>query len=403
MLTLCRLLQLWFLTKGKSKPINVGQYFSFANQKCEDISEQVISGEAVDGCLSNLSWSAIIFGSYRYCGKPDKKERSGKVVETLKWLYIKCLYINLTNISKIWNGVDVLFCIDDFPLICYTPGSHVVKLLRFHNPKAKIRELTAYSESRRNHFLYWIALFWSRFGKIDQSRGEVILTNVGDEHFLRAYRRIHPNKTIVLRFHDIYEEVFGNADYSDVRSLLENLKSAHIVDSIEHYSQKEANALNIPFVCNKVRRDLPEIVSCDNKYLWMFIGHASKNEDRTDSFKTVKNFLLERYPDQSYFELIPGQNGKAISYEKYLEIVGQSKVIVDLYRHHSEEGWSYRIPEALLLQKKIITNRSNVIDSEVYHPSRFFIIGYDDISRLTEFIESPIIHLYEKILEKYRT
>ena len=47
MLTLCRLLQLWFLTNGKSEPINVGRYFSFPQKEFDHIREQVIFGDAV--------------------------------------------------------------------------------------------------------------------------------------------------------------------------------------------------------------------------------------------------------------------------------------------------------------------------------------------------------------------
>ncbi|EJZ1385112.1 lipopolysaccharide biosynthesis protein, partial [Escherichia coli] len=53
-------------------------------------------------------------------------------------------------------------------------------------------------------------------------------------------------------------------------------------------------------------------------------------------------------------------------------------------------GWTLRILEALFFNKKLITNNINVLGSEIYSESRFFIIGYDDWDKLEYFINSSV-------------
>lgn len=217
---------------------------------------------------------------------------------------------------------------------------------------------------------------------------------------MSAFKKVHPNKNIVLRLHDIYEEIFHTSDVEYVRGRLSYLLSNKIVDRIESYSKEDAENLKINHVWNRVRRDLNNF-SSNEKYLWMFVGHASSGVDRLNDFKPIKEYLSKNFPDKKYFELIVNGGERLISYEEYIEILGKSRIIVDLYRIKPDEGWSFRIAEALVMRKKVITNRSNVKKSEVYHPSRFFIIGDDDIAMMMKFIESEYEPIPDEMLNRY--
>ena len=72
-----------------------------------------------------------------------------------------------------------------------------------------------------------------------------------------------------------------------------------------------------------------------------------------------------------------------------------------MYRVTADEGFSFRIPEALLLERKIITNRSIVLKCDFYDPSRFFVIGYDSPNRLEEFIKGDFKALCPEIKNRY--
>ncbi len=92
---------------------------------------------------------------------------------------------------------------------------------------------------------------------------------------------------------------------------------------------------------------------------------------------------------------------RMIPYPVYLDIIGQSEIVVDMYRVAADEGFSYRISEALLLERKIITNRRLVLESDFYDPSRIFVIGYDSLERLGEFVQNRFKPLPSEIRKRY--
>lgn len=398
MRTLCRILLNLFSPKSIARQIKVGRYFSFIHQKCEDVDKRIMTGDAVDAYLPNLTWPSIIFGPYQYCGKPLKNERRDG--GTLKWVYIRIFYIDLLKMASSLSCIDFIFSCNESKQIIFGHGRHVGEIFMFHNPDTEIKKFLSLPGKYKSIFLLLLANFCLSFHKIDNSEGQVYLINVVDQNFLSAFRKIHPNKKIVLRLHDIYEEIFCTSDVEYVRGRLSYLLSNKIVDWVESYSKEDAEKLEIHHVYNKVRRDLRNF-SSDEKYLWMFVGHASNGADRLNDFKIIKDYLSKKYPNKKHFELIVNRGDKLISYEEYIDILGKSRMIVDLYRIQPDEGWSFRISEALVMRKKVITNRANVKKAEAYHPSRFFIIDEDEIDRLTGFIESPYKPVPDKILNQY--
>lgn len=398
MRTLYRLLQNLFSQNSVKRQIKVGKYFSFINQKCEDVDKRIMTGDAIDAYLPNLAWAAIIFGPYAYCGKALKNEREGWGV--LKWVYIKIFYVDLLKLASSLSCVDFIFSHNKSKQIVFGYGRNVGEIFIFHNPDAEIKKFLSLSGKYKNKFFLLFANLYLSFRKTDNSDGEVYLINVVDKNFLLAFKKVHPNKKIVLRLHDIYEEIFRTSDVKYVRERLSYLLSNKIVDRIESYSKRDAEKLKVHYVCNKVRRDLRNF-SSDEKFLWMFVGHASNGADRLSDFNAIKEYLSENFPDKNYFELIVNRGDKLISYEEYIEVLGKSRIVVDLYRIQPDEGWSFRISEALVMRKKVITNRSNVKESDVYHPSRFFIIGDDDISILAEFLGSAYEPVPDEILNRY--
>lgn len=80
---------------------------------------------------------------------------------------------------------------------------------------------------------------------------------------------------------------------------------------------------------------------------------------------------------------------KQISYEENIRRTLNANIIVDITKEN-QSGWTLRILEALFFNKKLITNNINVLGSEIYSESRFFIIGHDDWDKLEYFINSSV-------------
>ena len=92
-----------------------------------------------------------------------------------------------------------------------------------------------------------------------------------------------------------------------------------------------------------------------------------------------------------------------MAYSDFVKIYALSEIYVDLMRIDSREGFSFRISEALWLNRKIISNRISLSKEIFYSPERIFLIGYDPIERLRSFLEADIEPLPKTILNYYNS
>ena len=90
-----------------------------------------------------------------------------------------------------------------------------------------------------------------------------------------------------------------------------------------------------------------------------------------------------------------------LPYEEYLREAALAEVAVDLTRLGQDEGFSYRVAEALFWNKKIISNRRILAEEPFYSPDRVFLIGVDPLERLPEFLEADLDPLPPDILKLY--
>ena len=347
--------------------------------------------------LAEVSWADLIFRRYVFVGLP-KKESTNK----FKRIFIKFFYPNTSNI-RICNLMDAIFQ-SPSNLVMFTPGHHVVEMFQIHFAHNQVFQISDFKKSKRNIFIYILAKISKRIF-LDQEAGRAVFANLVDPFLLKAYRTLHPNKKVILRLHDRYSEITKNDDYLLLRNTIRSLLSEKVIDIAESYYQKDAERLEIVYRPNGVNLEFMKTLKRNtSSYLYSFIGGASR-KSRLEEMSEVRQKIRDLYPgvDRFICELQFYKTSDFITYREYLDILAQSEVIVDLYRISPDEGWSYRIPEALALQKKIITNRCNLQNQDFYHPSRFFIIGYDPITRLKEFLEAKYEPVSQDIKDKINT
>lgn len=75
-------------------------------------------------------------------------------------------------------------------------------------------------------------------------------------------------------------------------------------------------------------------------------------------------------------------------YRQFTKRSALCKIYVDFARTTLSEDFSFRIAEALFLNRKILTNRTDLINEPLYHPNRIFIAGKDSTERLKSFLEN---------------
>lgn len=91
---------------------------------------------------------------------------------------------------------------------------------------------------------------------------------------------------------------------------------------------------------------------------------------------------------------------KLIKYDKYLDMIKNSKTILDIVSKN-QCGLSLRAMESLFLNKKLITNNKSIMKYDFYCKENIFILGIDKIEDLKDFINKPYKKIDKKIINNY--
>lgn len=167
------------------------------------------------------------------------------------------------------------------------------------------------------------------------------------------------------------------------------------------YDRKTASMFDVPYEMNKVNKGkLLPYSTREKVYDVCFL--AGYSPSRAELLKPLLRIfrqaklkvkvLLIGYdaPTLEGFEI----DNKIISYEEYLKLVGASKAVIDLWRLAPDEGYSFRIPEALALNTKIITNRPDIVKEPFYDESRILFFSKEkplSETEITNFLSVPFI------------
>ena len=76
-----------------------------------------------------------------------------------------------------------------------------------------------------------------------------------------------------------------------------------------------------------------------------------------------------------------------IPYSEIIKNVQESNCILDVVQEN-QYGLTQRVFEAYAFNKILITNSKTIINSKLYDPNRIFIIGQDNIDKLSEMIKA---------------
>lgn len=89
-----------------------------------------------------------------------------------------------------------------------------------------------------------------------------------------------------------------------------------------------------------------------------------------------------------------------ISYDQMKTEAYKAKAILEINKT-DQTGSTLRQMEAMFFQKKLITDNKNIVNEPYYDPNNIFILGYDNISKLPDFINSSINQINDRTINKY--
>ena len=134
-----------------------------------------------------------------------------------------------------------------------------------------------------------------------------------------------------------------------------------------------------------------------------FIGKDKGRKRKLDKIKKI--FDLEGVSSTFYLTSNhPRFSGKkyrkAISYDKVLDYVNESKAVLDYYVN-PHAGLSLRAMEALFLGKKLISNNKNVVNYDFYNEENVYQLDFFKNKSLKDFLASSMVHINSQIRDRY--
>ena len=90
-----------------------------------------------------------------------------------------------------------------------------------------------------------------------------------------------------------------------------------------------------------------------------------------------------------------------ISYDEVIQSVAESRAVLDITKDR-QSGITLRPMEAMMLDKKLVTNNPNVKKYDFYNPENIFILQERDIEELPIFLRSAVVPVPNSIKNEYR-
>lgn len=211
--------------------------------------------------------------------------------------------------------------------------------------------------------------------------------------YLRWLREHHPTARIIL----FYDNPIANTEVK-IDQLEKSICEcwSFDYDDCERYGlQYNSEFYFEELICDK--RKL--------KYDVMFLGKDKGRYDRLIALEKEfldvgLSFYLHIVPDSKLDANKKEKYRDGVSYEKLLELVSESKVLLDILQE-DQVGLTLRNMEAVFNGKKQITDNPKIRRYNFYSPDNVFILGEDDFSKISEFVKSPSAGYQKDVISYY--
>lgn len=166
-------------------------------------------------------------------------------------------------------------------------------------------------------------------------------------------------------------------------------------------------------LANQVYRHVavPSAVSKDSKGWRSDVYFLGMDKGRLAELRFLKA-ELERLGLKPNFHVLPDRRRRYsdedraclsndwVSYSDNLRNVWNSRAVLELMQG-GQRGPTIRTMEAVFMNRKLITNNSALRQTVLYHPSRIFVLGQDDMAQISRFINSPLEPVHPSVLRDY--
>ena len=213
--------------------------------------------------------------------------------------------------------------------------------------------------------------------------------------YLEWLRQIKQNCLIILSYANRVNE-----DLLDPKKAKTYVDAVYSYDShdCQKYGLRQRHEVYLDYFRIKEKKE----VLYDAVYVGRDKGRIEKIIELEDQ--------LNRHGLKTYFHISPTRsymlfkqkNYKPVMpYDEYIDLINSSHALINIVPNN-QSNVTLRDMESVFNSIKCITNNLEIEKFELYDPSRFFIIGKDDMRNIKEFIYSDYKKVEENVLEKYK-
>jgi len=303
------------------------------------------------------------------------------IISLDKWGYNKYIAKELQN-----RGIKTRHL--DFNKLQYSYPSFFHKILNFIT-----KNLFNYN-FKRQHLNKVLLKLLSNSEKQD-----IILIIKGDDLSLSTIKKIRKNTDQLITF------------FNDSFDRYPRMKKIYpYFDKVYSFDSKDVARYNFSFITNYIYFDATSFVHNEPEYNIFNISSLDKRSkvlpQFVDYFKKHNiNYKLIAYDPTNNEELCESYDIEITKKTYPLNIIfsdfiSKSNILLDLQRP-KQLGLSFRIFEAIGLQKKIITTNKDISNYDFYNPNNIAIVDSDNISIPQVFFTTPYEEIEPEIVNKY--
>lgn len=208
MFHLLRLFYLCVRFKSRGRVIFTdGQLYGFViNSSLEFIAKRFgFKVKHIDS-IDSISWLDILTRRIKVIAIPSK-ELVTNLNEKWKRRAIKWLLLDVRDEVFIYWMYN-LFEADYGDNVLFVDGAHIAEMYSSHLPHFHVSAISNSGCSSKVRRIFECC-FATNALKIDNKFGVTVFTNTISEWIIKKYRLLHPNRKIILRFHDLLEQAGG--------------------------------------------------------------------------------------------------------------------------------------------------------------------------------------------------
>jgi hypothetical protein len=203
--------------------------------------------------------------------------------------------------------------------------------------------------------------------------------------------------------------IFKTYFFDGVHRFPKKIKTIPLFDEIFSFEPNDCKKYSFEFITNFIYEENPtsiinpsthynvfNITSYDRKRFPLLLKIAALLKQQQQPFKIIVK-TEKKIETKGLIEII----SQSIPLDQVQSFIQQSICMLDLGVIHKHKGLTFRIFEAIGLNKKIITNNTDIVNYDFYNPQNILVISDENPIIPNNFLETAYNPIPQSIYKKY--